>query len=201
MKNIQTILLGILLLAVGVLYFLHFKTTGSVKSEINKMAKDSALGNKPTEIAYFEMDSIQNKYQYIVNVRNSLKAKEQSMTNELNNMKKSYQSMMQTLQLKAKNMTQEEGERAQQAIYEEEKKIRDKEAGFSQEMQAEQFRQLQDINKQIEDFLKDFNKDKKYAYILSHQSSDNMYYKNNAFDITNKLIDGLNAEYAKKQKK
>ncbi len=59
---------------------------------------------------------------------------------------------------------------------------------------------MQDVNKTIEDFLKEFNKNKEYAYILGYQSGT-IYYKDPRFDITSAVLKGLNEQHKNKNKK
>jgi outer membrane protein len=56
---------------------------------------------------------------------------------------------------------------------------------------------MQDVNKRIEAFLKDYNSDKRYSYILAY-SPGTIYYKDSAFDITTDVLKGLNDGYKKK---
>ena len=54
-----------------------------------------------------------------------------------------------------------------------------------------------DIKSKIEEFLKDYNKDNRYAYVLAYVP-EFIFYKDSTFDITSDLLDGLNATYKKK---
>ena len=186
----------LLLILVGVLFYLHFS---------NSPAKSVALTtNKPvaTEpgsftIAYFEMDSIENNYEYLKDVRTELKAKEQQLTNQLNTMKRSYLDKVNKFQQQAQTMSQEKQGVMQQDLMQEQKVIQNKEQAMGAELQDASFKKMQDVNKKIEDYLKEFNKDKGYSYILAHQPGT-IYYKDVRFDITNPVLEGLNAAYKKK---
>jgi len=79
-----------------------------------------------------------------------------------------------------------------------EKAFQGKEKMMNDEFQDEQFKKLQDVKKKIEDYLKEYNKDKGYAFIFS-SSPDLMYYKDSAYDITPDVIKGLNILYKKKK--
>ena len=78
------------------------------------------------------------------------------------------------------------------------KRIQDREQAMGLEMQDATFKKMQDVNKRIEDFLKQFNADKGYSYILAYQPGT-IYYKDPRFDITNEVITGLNELYKKKE--
>ena len=68
---------------------------------------------------------------------------------------------------------------------------------MNQELQNESFKRLQEVKKKIEDFLKDYNKDKGFSYIMTN-SPDLIYLKDTVYNITGDLIIGLNSQYKKK---
>jgi len=59
-------------------------------------------------------------------------------------------------------------------------------------------KKLQDVKKKIEDYLKEYNKDKGYSYIFSG-SPDLMYFKDTVYNITGDMLKGLNEMYKKKK--
>jgi outer membrane protein len=60
---------------------------------------------------------------------------------------------------------------------------------------------MTDVRNKIEDYLKEYNKQKGYAFILSYEPGFMLYYKDSIYDITNDIITGLNAEYEKNKTK
>ena len=95
-------------------------------------------------------------------------------------------------------MTHERQGAMQQELMQEQKMIHNKEQAMGCDLQDESFKKMQVVNKKIEDFLKDFNKDKGYSYILAHQPGT-IYYKDSRYDITTEMLKGLNAGYKKKE--
>ena len=85
----------------------------------------------------------------------------------------------------------------QQELMQEQKMIQNKEQAMGADLQDESFKKMQIVNKTIEDFLKEFNKDKGYAYILAHQPGT-IYFQDSRYDITSEMLKGLNASYKKK---
>ena len=51
----------------------------------------------------------------------------------------------------------------------------------------------------IMQYLKEYNKDKKYEYILSYSFGGGVLYADNQLDITNKVLVGINQKYAEEQ--
>jgi len=197
MKQTQSIAIGVLGVAVIALFVLHF--TGGAVRPSNKPVKKTAAGTELLDntgrIAYFEMDSIERKYEYIKEIQGKLKSQEQAIRNEMQSIRNGYMARIQQLQEKAPSMSQSEGEAAQGEINQMEQNVQQKEAKLGQDLQEQQFKMMQDINKKIEEYLTDFNKGRKFTYIISRQSGDFIYFRDTTMNITNDLIKGLNEQY------
>ncbi|MDQ3278599.1 MAG: OmpH family outer membrane protein, partial [Bacteroidota bacterium] len=58
-------------------------------------------------------------------------------------------------------------------------------------------RKMQDVKAKVEEYLKEYNKDKGYSYILAYEPGF-IFYRDSALNITADLIAGLNQKYKKK---
>lgn len=200
MKQVSNVVLAILAVAVAVLFYFQFAGKQAAGSKpVANGGEEAATDNYPGKIAYFEMDSVEQQYQYIKEVQGQLKTREQSITSELGSMRNGYANRVQQLQSQAPQMSQQDGERAQAEITQMERNLQQREAKLAQELQEQQFKLMQDINKKIEDFVTEYNKTKGYAYIISRQSGDFIYFKDTTLNITNDLIKGLNEQYSKEK--
>jgi outer membrane protein len=186
----------VLLVLVAVLFFLHFNST-SKKVTTPPVTVQSNTPAAGARVAYFVMDSIEKNYNYLQDVRNELKARENQLSGQLNSMKNRYMDKVTKFQQEAQSMTQERQGAIQQDLMQEQKVIQNKEQAISGELQNESFEKMQKVNKTIEDYLKEFNKDKGYTYILGYQEGT-IYYKDTSFDITGSVLKGLNERYKKK---
>jgi outer membrane protein len=195
MKNFTFGLNIVLVLAVAVLFYLHFSSASSNKVA-NAGTKAVPAGN--FKIAYFETDSIQNQFEYFKEIDNELQLKNQANAKILGDMKGVFNAKLQELQRTGSSLSQAEAASKQQELMQMEKAFQGKEKMMQDEMQDETFRKMQDVKKKIEDYLKDYNKDKGYAYILS-SSVDLMYLKDSSYNITQDVVRGLNALYKKKK--
>lgn len=195
MKNLSLGLNIVLVIAVAVLFYLHF-SSGKTHTVSTAGTKEVPAGN--FKIAYFETDSIQNHFDYFKEVAAELDAKGQANAKVLGEMKSTFASKYQELQRVASTLTQSELAARQQELSNIENAYRGKEKMMGDEMQDMQFRKMQDVKKKIEDYLKEYNKDKGYAYVFS-SSVDLMYLKDSAYDITRDVVNGLNKLYPKKK--
>lgn len=191
MKSISWIVNGVLAVAIIVLFVLHFNT--------NSTPSKTAISDKGgVKIAYFEIDSIQNSYEFFKDVKSALQVKDMENTKQLTNLKNDYIAKYQELQKSAQFLSQGEMASRQQELVKAEKNYTSKEQQLSQELQEESFKRLQEVKKKIESFLEKYNKNKEFAYIFS-SNADLMYYKDTAYDITSDIIKGLNSEHISKK--
>jgi outer membrane protein len=197
MKNSLLALNIVLLILVGVLFYLHFSS--SAKKPQPKATAMGANSTEPFRIGYFEMDSIENNYELLKDVRTELKGKEQQLTTQLNQMKNKYMQKVNKFQQEAQTMTQERQGAIQQDLMQEQKVIQSREQAMGHDLQDASFKKMQDVNKTIEDFLKEYNKNKQYSYILAYQPGT-IYYKDPRYDITSEVLAGLNGLYKQKKK-
>lgn len=193
MKNFTIGLNAALVIAVAVLFYLQFSSKKAAVAASPAGATDSGF-----KIAYFESDSLETGFEYYKEVSKELAASEQQKRGELLAQRNAYIEKVKEYQAKGQSMTQMEAAKANQDVEERQKAIQANEQQKSQEIQDERFKKLLDVKKKIEDYLKEYNKNKTYAFILS-SSSELMYYKDSTYDITKDLIKGLNEKYPKKK--
>jgi outer membrane protein len=191
MKSIAWVINGVLAAAVIVLFVLHFNNS-------NTPSKSASVKNGNVQIAYFEIDSIQNNYEFFKEVKAALQAKDQQNTNTLTALKNEYIAKYQDLQKYGQSLSPVDISNRQQDLVKTEKNYAAKEQQFAAEMQEESYKRLQEVKKKIEEYLAAYNKDKKYSYILSN-NPDLIYYKDTANDITSDIIKGLNEAYKNKK--
>jgi outer membrane protein len=197
MKHISTYLSILALIAVGVLYYLHFNK----KEKIQKIPVVNGTNNSSDfRIAYFDIDSLQSHYQYFKDALKQMKSKESAVNAELGELQNKYQRRITELQQKGPTMSQSEGEAAQREYIQMQQKYQEREQHLKEQLQNQQIELQKDLRKKIENFLQDYNKDKGYAFILSYEPGFMMYYKDTLYDITDDLVEGLNEQYKIKKK-
>ena len=198
MKQLSTILSALALVLVIVLFILYFKDRKQPATVANIAGKDTGTSFR---IAYFDIDSLQEHYEYYKDAFQQVKSKENQMSAELTNLENSYQRKIREWQQKGANMTQAEGEAAQREYGQMQERYMQRKTQLEQELEKRKIDLMGDLRKKVEDFLKEYNKDKKFSYIFSYEPGFIMYYKDSTYDITTDLVKGLNADYKSKEKK
>ena len=190
MKPNSWIVNGVMAVAIIVLFVLHFNSNSTP-------IKSSAMAAGGVKVAYFEIDSIQNSYNFFKDVKAALQAKDVENAKQLTGLKNAFAFKYQELQKNGQYLSQAEIGARQQELAQLEKNYTNREQQLAAEMQEESFKRLQEVKQKIEAFLVSYNKNKEFAYIFS-SNPDLMYYKDTAYDITADIVKGLNAEYKPK---
>jgi outer membrane protein len=202
MKQLSIALNVLLLVLVGILFYLHFQGEPKpavknvpVSESNNVVSTNTSAGS--SRIGYFEMDSLQANYNYFKDALSHLKEKERVMNTELAGMEKDYQKKVTEWQKKGAAMSQAEADAAQRenAQLQQAYQVRKQSLEESFGKQSMEFKK--DIKKKIEEYLKEYNKDKNYSYILSYEP-DFIFLRDTTCNITPDLVKGLNEAYKKK---
>jgi outer membrane protein len=195
MKYISTILSIIALGGVIVLYTIQSRQGQQLKRHSEGEKKASGSGFK---IAYFDMDSLEAHYDYFKDAQTQVKAKENAMNMELSSLDRANQKKVEAWRQKGNTMTQVEGEQAQQEYQAMQQTFQSRKTALEQELYKNTEDLKTNIRRKIEDFLKDYNKQKNYSYIFAYDPSSFIYNKDTTYNVTQDLVDGLNATYKKK---
>lgn len=199
MKNGLLIWNVVLTAIAGYLLFAHFNSGKSSVSSSNKsVVKDTSLTNKPFRIAYFEMDSVENNFQMVKDVKAEINKKEESINIELDKLDKAYKAKVNNYQSQAQTMTQAQSQEATQEVMQMQEQMKSTKQALDQDYNDFLTRRMKDVKTKIEDFLKDYNKAKDYSYIIVYEQGL-FYYKDTAYNITADVIKGLNERYQSKK--
>lgn len=197
MNKILLTLNIVLLIAVGALYYLYCQYRTSYADKITEANKAVANSYK---VAYFELDTLQNEYDYYKEVREYLNHKDAQITKQLNTLRNNYMNKVKEYQEKGPSMSQTEQSQYQQVLMNMQNNYTQQEHDLGQDMQAEQMRKLQEVKKRIQDFLRSYCREKGYAYVFASDDYDNLYYKDTVRDITPEVVRLLNEDYKKSKK-
>jgi outer membrane protein len=194
MKYISTALSIIALGLIVVLFFSQSRQIEQLKKHVEGEKKSTGTGFK---IAYFDLDSLQAHYDYIKDVQGVAKGKENAMNLELSSLDRANQKKVEGWRQKGNAMTQAESEQAQQEYQQMQQNFAARKQALEQQLYKEEEDLRTTIRKKVEEYLKDYNKQKNYSYIIAYDANSFVYNKDTLYNITNDLVDGLNAAYKK----
>lgn len=197
MKNLSLVLNMVLLAAVGYLYYYDFsgKKTKEVAEKIshNYMPADSNAA-RPA-LAYVDLDSLNENITYIKVRRKELDAEMKAIETEQENAYKGLQAQNDNFMKKGATIKEEEAVAFQNKLMEQKQQIDARKQMLSQKLNEKSFGIMEDIKKQLKDFLSEYNKDKNFMYIFTTGTGlDYMVYKDSSLNITDDVIKGMNAK-------
>lgn len=197
MKNLSLGLNGLLLAAVAVLFFLHFK---GENKEVNE--DHAAVSAKGAAVVYINTDSLLANYKMSIELNEAFLKKTEERRADLGLKVKAFEKEYIDFQKKVQSgafLTRDRAEKAGRAL-EQKKMSLDK---LNQEMSENTMRERNDMTKKLFDavtnFLKEYNKTQGYDVILSTTLGGNVLYSKKGLDITNQVVKELNARYKTKK--
>ena len=203
MKRVNLIINIVLVIAVGVLFVLYF--TGKKKSSPaqtkEKLVRNSSTGNG--EMAYINIDTLMNNMDMFFDVRNKLVDKQKSLEAELNSRSKDFEKQATDFQEKVRKglVTRSRAQEIEQELYQEQQNL----IGLKDKLSLELAEEEQVMNRQliyyITDYLEEYNKEENFQFIISNSLGGPLLYASDKQDITNDVIEGINAKYAKEREK
>jgi len=198
MKNINYVINAILGAAVIVLFVLYFTgDADEMPSEQKRVADTSSVNAGPANIAYFKIDSVLANWELYYDMQDKLSSKQQQLESDFQSKSESFMKRVEDAQYKIQRglVTRAEAEQLQQQLAQEEQNLMGLQNNYSAQLQEEGVVKNRQMLDKIEQFLKDYNVDKGYDYIFSYTFGGNLFYADDAHDITNEVIEGINAAY------
>ncbi|MFN8713425.1 MAG: OmpH family outer membrane protein [Bacteroidota bacterium] len=207
MNNRISLLLNVVLLAaVAVLFFLHFKGKSTAETDNKQPKKNDSATPKLTfevpknlagaRVLYVNIDSINFRYEAIADLTRETEAK-------LINLQSRYQKRQLELQEKGYTLQQkitagtisatdaEAEEKAYNAGIEDLARM-ETELGYLQNTAAKKNEIIVD---EVSSYFKEYSKTKGIDFILGYGSSSNVLYANDSLDVTSDVLNALNATY------
>lgn len=210
-KNASLVLNVILLIAVAVLYFLHFS---SGKPAAETAVTDSSATVRPavllpkeikaSKIAYVNTDVLNERYQYVKDISDVAKSNLQSM--EANYKKKAtdLQNRYNEFQQKASQglLSENQTKEAQEELGKRKEELDMMEARQQQLMDQLQV-ENEKVLKNIMEYIRDYNKSSQYNYVLAYSDKviGSVLLASDSLDITDEIVEGLNSQYKAKKGK
>ena len=200
MKKIKFILNGFMVLAFG----LMFAQCAGNNNAAPTSTTAAATGSSNLKIAFVEIDSLLAKYYFCNDLNELMIKKEENIRTTLNEKGKKLEKEAQEFQRKYENNGFVSPERAQQEyqrIQKQQQDLQELQQKLTSELAAENQKNTLELRDSINSFLKEYNKEKGYDLIISNTAFDNLLYGNPAYNITNEIVEGLNARYNPSAKK
>lgn len=191
MKNLSLILSIILLVAVGVLYYLHFASPKAVA------AATQGASNVPTDakIAYIKSDSVLKHYDYLETRRKVFEEKGKKLEQELRNRAQGLQNEIKNYQNSVNNLTFTQQKALEEDLGKKQQNLQMYQQGLEQQLAQDEALLMKDLYDRITAYLKKYSVENGLQVVLKYDPTSDVLYGGETLDITNDVIKGLNDEY------
>lgn len=200
MKRINYLMSGLVAFALIVLFA---QCAGKSENQSANNTSSQAAGLSGMKIAFVEVDTLLAKYNFCIDLNEAMVKKSENVRLTLNQKAAELEKQKREFQTKYENNAYLSQERAQQEYNRIAKQEQDLQA-LSNKLQSELMSENEKNSLQLRDsinaFLKEYNKDKKYSMIFSNTGFDNLLYADDVYNITQEILDGLNARYSSPKK-
>lgn len=191
MKNLSSVFSTLALIGVIVLFILHFSSN---KKSSAVVAESKVPTNTTTMIAYVDIDSLESNSNYIKIKKDEFKKHQDAMNAELARAEQQMEADAADVQSKAQagTLTKTDYEAAQKRLGQMQQSYVTRKQALTEQLLKEQDDFNKDLKARLDSFLVDYNKDKHYDYILSYGAGGTVLYGNQALNITQDVIKGMN---------
>ena len=196
MNKIQILINVILVAAVAALFVIFFSKKAPAATETLVTGTSEVM-----PVAYLNVDSLLANYTFAQEASEKLMSKQEDARVKMNTKLRTFQNEVADFQRKLENnafLSRERAEKEQQRLAKKEQELQELEAKLTQDIMIENQKLNQQLADSLNNFLKEFNADGRYHVILSNTAKDNVLMANEHYDITNDVVNGLNARYQKK---
>ena len=149
------------------------------------------------KIGFVDNVELINGYQEKIDTEEKIKTKIEAFQKRTDSLRQTFQLEINDAEIKARKMSQA-------GIQKLSKDLQDKEQILSQRVQFEQNQIAQESQSQndsliekVKIFVKDYGKKNGYSYILGSNDAGSVMYGEDASDLTQTILEALNAEYTK----
>jgi outer membrane protein len=200
MKKLSLILFSVIFLALALLYFFYFTGIGKGKKSDKKpeQSEVTAIG-----IAYVNVDSLITRFDMFFDRRDELMEKQNKAEAELNSKAGQYEKNARDYQEKVTKglVTRATAADMEQALMQQQQEL----MNLRDNLQSNLLEEEQVMNRQILEYITSFLEESKseynYQYILGKSFGGQVLYGDSTLDITQKVLDAINAKYQAENKK
>lgn len=202
MKKVNLILNIVSILAIAVLYVLHFADDSRHGSQ--PVSGDSQVSAVKGEIVFINLDSLVNQYDMYNDLNTELQSKASTIENELNKQSRAFENDVKSYQDKMQKglLTLSQAQTTEQELAMREQQLRQLAQQRQLEMADETNVMYNKVMDAISTYVSNYNKDKQFALILTTTGATNTVLGGDqALNITEDILKGLNEEYIRNRNK
>ncbi|RYU81573.1 OmpH family outer membrane protein [Hymenobacter persicinus] len=213
---LRLIIDAVLVLAVAVLFYLHFSSrpaaapvakpvvvkaaTDTTAAEVVEPEPETTVAVADTnKVAYVESGKLLDGYKGMQDARRAFEAKAKGWEQQNNSLIRGFQSAVQQYQKTAESMTAEQRAATEQKLQAQQQQAGQAQEKIQRQAQEEEAKMTQRVLERINKQVEAYGKANGYKLILIAAPSGTIAYGRKDIDITTKVLKHLNDEYSAKK--
>lgn len=171
----------------------------SEKPKDNKTTKTETTTNKSDNIdksiVYVNTDSLIAGYELYKKASKDFQVKENQFSSDLEKQELAFRDKYLLAEKNASSMTMGEIEATKKSLAQEEQRILQYKNSLAQNLANQQKETFDKLNKNINDFIKNYAEKNGYKMVLNYKQGATAWYADSRLDVTLDVLKGLNEEY------
>ncbi|MGK7390634.1 MAG: OmpH family outer membrane protein [Candidatus Cyclobacteriaceae bacterium M2_1C_046] len=193
MKSLSIILNVVLIIAVGILYYLHFSSQTLASQEA--AIQDSVATESPVNIAYVNADTVLQHFEFFQEKRKELEAKQQKLENEYRNRAQGLQTEVSNFQQSLPNLTMGQAKALEEDLMKKQQNLRVYQESLTQELMKEESKINIELYDRVTSFIEDYSAENDLELVVKYNQGSDILYASGDMEITWKVVEGLNKKY------
>ena len=194
MKNQSIIINVLLIIAVAVLYFLHFNQKPDTEEKSAEVAEMPDF-----QVAYINSDSVLARYDYAEKLKEDFRVKTEGMEKDYQNRVQGLQKEITDYQQNAGNLTINQAKALEENLMQKQQNLQLYQQKLQQDLLTEEATINKDLYERVTGFLRDYGRENNLQLIVKYDQGSDVLFASDAMDITQIVIEGLNESYSAEQ--
>ena len=194
MKYFSIILNLILLIAVVVLFVLHFSNKNMATRDPEVQAGDSAMPEK-VAIVYINEDSLLQNYTYFKELADNLEGKRKNLESDYTSKAQGLQTEINNFQRNAGNMTMSQARAVEEDLVRKQQNLLRYQETLTQDLMKEEAEVNRKLYERVSEYLKGYAQKNGYTVVLNYKPGSVLLYGHEGMDVTKEVVQGLNVAF------
>ncbi|MEZ4796980.1 MAG: OmpH family outer membrane protein [Flavobacteriaceae bacterium] len=149
------------------------------------------------KIGFVDNSKLINEYQEKIDIQDKLQAKIKTYEARRDSVRQAFQLEINEAELKSRRMSQADLQKLSQELQQKDQVIAQRDQFEQQQIAQESQAQNDSLIKKVRNFVKDYGSKNGYDFILGSNEAGSVMYGKEASDLTQEILDALNAAYKK----
>ncbi|MGW9686764.1 OmpH family outer membrane protein [Flagellimonas sp. 2504JD1-5] len=153
------------------------------------------LTQSKSELVYVDINKLVEGYERTKTERETFNKKASTLKANVDSLLVDWQDELKTYEKERSSLTKKELELKQQLLQNKQQQITNYQQAIQKQIQEEDQKMTQTVINDINDYVKEYGKKEGYRIIFGAKGSGNIMYAEDVSDLTQTILEGLNAEY------